>query len=59
MSQPGFEPTLILMKQIFNTRFPKIDFENFSACPQGVTGSNWVHNSYKYVTGMAYRTYVT
>ena len=59
MSQLGFEPTPILRKQIFNTRFLKIDLENFSACPQGVTGTNWVHDSYKYVTGMAYRTYVT
>ena len=58
MSEAGFEPTKIYVKQIFDTGFPEIRLENFSACPQGVTGTNWEHNSYKNVTGIANRTYV-
>ena len=59
MSEAGFEPTKIYVKQIFDTEFPQIRLEKFSACPQGVNGTNWEHNSYNHVTGKAYRTYVT
>ena len=44
------------MKHIFVTRFSNISPWNFPACPQGVTGKNWEHDSYKYVNGIANRT---